>query len=142
MIGVVSALFLLGLVLRQLGLRRLCALCFGVSGAWVAGLLWFWLGLEGVDPLLLALLLGASASGGMYWLSSKLEKKWQVFKLPFFLSALALFALLLRPQWALDWWLWLILALLWGLAGLIFVWRESPGMKKIFERVVECCKNW
>lgn len=116
---VITALFVLGLGLRKF-FPELCAVCFAVSAAWLAGLI------VGYNPLILATLMGGSAVGLMYYL--KLER----FKLPFLLTAFASIHFVLLREF--DWRVMAALAHVWLAFGLL----RGEWLKK----VVECCKNW
>lgn len=79
---------LAGLTLAVNRWRRLkiCPICAGVSLTWILLLVARELGGE-IDPVVLALLLGASAAGSAYWLEKKLPPGrsavwWKVFFIP------------------------------------------------------------
>ena len=131
-------LFFAGLLLRKV-FKNLCALCFAVAGTWILLLFSDALGWISVDVLILAIYMGGSAVGLMYFLSSKLPEKYHLFKLPFILTLFGLIYLFLggtRDNYALE------LLLLWILFVIIFVLKVSPTLQKIGREIIKCCKNW
>ena len=135
MLGVLLLIFTLFVVL--LGLRNLfpkiCAICLAVTLTWLYGLFAGW------DEVILALLMGGSAVGSMYYLGSKLPEKFGVFKLPYLLSALVLAYAILEKEFNVL--LFLFIVGLWIVFALVFLLRNGIG-KNWFKKVVECCRNW
>ena len=115
----ITGAFLVLLVLRT-WLPSLCAICLATGLTWLYGLFAGW------NPVIIAMLMGGSAVGLMYYL--KLER----FKLPFLLTAFSVvyFVLLRTVELRIV----IFLALLW----LAFSVLRGNWLKK----VVECCKNW
>lgn len=128
----VTGLFLLSLGLKKF-FPRLCAICFAVSVTWAAGLV------LRSDPTILAILMGGSAVGLMYYLAGVLPRRFMVFKLPYLVTAFVLIFFVLRAEFDPP----SLLALLgvWILFGLMFLFRDGRT-RAWFKKVVECCKNW
>ena len=128
----IFTLFVVSLGLRNL-FPKICAICLAVTLTWLYGLFSGW------NAVVLALLMGGSAVGSMYYLGSKLPEKFGVFKLPYLLSALVLAYAILEKK--LNIYTLLFLVGLWILSVSVFFLRNGVG-KNWFKKVVECCKNW
>ena len=115
-----------------------CVICISVTTTWVVGLVLYFTGYL-TDPLLLALLMGTSVTGGYYYLDAKYEVL-HFFRLPLFLSLLTTaFSIL---SLTVEWKAFLLLSCLWVVFGLIYGYRTSPAFSGLVKRVIECCKNW
>lgn len=132
-------LFIVFLALRTVFRLKLCAICASVSGTWIIFLLLFYFGYA-IDPVLIGILLGGTAVGLMYFLEKKMQEKYGIFRLAFYLTAIVIAYMLLggiitMPAVA-------ILAFLWLLSALLFWGREKKGVKSWAKKIIECCKNW
>jgi hypothetical protein len=136
----ITGLFFISLGLKKL-FPSLCAICFSVFAAWLLGLLLYFLDQTfiGIDPLILALLMGGSAVGILYYLESVLPEKFFVFKLPYLLSAFAFFYFVLKLKINLS--VAVFIIVLWAIFGLVFLFRNKTA-GKLFKRIIECCRNW
>lgn len=84
LLSILVILFPVGILLKGV-FPHLCAICFATSAAWILGLLYMLIGLDFVgeiDLIPLGIFMGGSVVGSMYYLSSKLQKENQLFKLP------------------------------------------------------------
>ena len=131
-------LFFVGLGLRVF-LKNLCALCFAIAGTWIILIgenLFF-----GIitDTLVLGIYMGASATGFLYFLSTKLKEKYYIFKLPFLLT---LFSMIYFFIFGLDKNIVFTLFLLWLLFLSVFIFRNYPKLKHLASKIIECCRNW
>ncbi len=136
---VITALFGTSLGLRSWPGLRVCALCAAVSGTWLILLVLFYAG-AAVDPVLLGILMGGSVVGGLYWFQQTLPRAASLFTLPFFLTGvLGVYGILKADssQYTL-----MLLAVLWSLFLVIYVWQKVPGLRTASEKIIECCKNW
>lgn len=133
--GGIGMLFFAWLLVKSLTKSQgLCAICAAVSTSWLVllGLRFFKLY---ENELLLAILLGASATGGYYWLSR--HRRLGIFKFPIFLSLVI--GVYLIARWQID----LGLLLLAGATWLLFWFFSFGSLNKGFlKKVIECCKNW
>jgi hypothetical protein len=134
------ALFLLAILLRTV-FPGLCAVCFAVFGTWLVGIL---LHVSGqttiyIDAHMLALLMGGSAVGFMYYLASKVPEKYQLFKFPYLLTAFSVLYFVLNAH--ADIRVLLLLAVVWVGFGLVFLARHQHG-KRLFHTLVACCRDW
>ena len=129
---VIVALFFVGLVLQTF-FQRLCAICFAVSLTWLYGLLTGW------DPLILAMLMGGSAVGLMYYLGTKFPSGFGFFKLPYLVTAFVVIESFLSRS--LEMKTFLILIGVWIVFLIVYIFRKGIGASW-FKKVVECCKNW
>ena len=128
----ITVLFFFSLLLKR-KFQDLCAICSAVMLVWVIGLFF------GFNPLILGILMGGSAIGFMYYLGSKWPEKFNVFKLPYLLTAFTLIYFVLVKEF--DAASMLALAGVWLLFGALFIFRNG-GAAGWFEKVVGCCKNW
>ena len=121
----------------SLGLRlwfpRMCAICSAVTLTWLYGLFVGW------DVVVLAILMGGSAVGLLYYLGTKFPSGFGFFKLPYLLTALVIIESVLLRSLETD--SFLALVGVWGVFLIIYIFRNSGG-KNWFKKVVECCKNW
>ena len=123
--------------LLSLGLRvwfpRVCAICSAVTLTWLYGLFAGW------DTAVLAMLMGGSAVGLMYYLGTKFPSGFGFFKLPYLLTAFVIIEFVLLRS--LETSTLLVLVGVWAFFLIVYSSRNSGG-KKWFKKVVECCKNW
>lgn len=140
LITTITILFLLGILIRK-KISNLCALCFAVAGTWILGLGYYFMGNNEmlVNKLSLGILMGGSAVGSMYYLSSKLPEKYSLFKLPYFLSFI-LFIYFIFEQMGLF--ALVGLGILWVLFLTLFIFRNDGRFKNIINQIIKCCKNW
>ncbi|PIR88072.1 MAG: hypothetical protein COU10_01070 [Candidatus Harrisonbacteria bacterium CG10_big_fil_rev_8_21_14_0_10_45_28] len=112
----------------------LCAICASTTTTWLGLLGLRFLGLYEND-ILLAVLLGASATGGYYWLGK--SGNFALYKLPIFLSLIV--GAYLIAWWQVSWTLILLISVVW-----ILFWIFSFGAKNkgLLKKIIECCKNW
>ena len=134
------ALFLLAMLLRTV-FPGLCAICFAVFGTWLVGIL---LHVSGqtmiyIDGYMLALLMGGSAVGFMYYLASTLPERYQLFKFPYLLTTFSVLYFVLNAR--ADFRVPLLLAVLWAGFGLVFLARHQRG-KRLFHTLIACCRDW
>lgn len=136
---IIILLFLLGLLLRSFTSLQVCALCGAVSGTWL-GLLGTRFAGMSVDPALLGLLIGGSIVGAMYAVEDRLPNAYSILKLPFYLSLLVLayFVLVGTASYLSI----LLLALVWVITLFIFKTRRHVQIKKLAQKIINCCKNW
>lgn len=127
------------LLLRSFASLKLCALCGAVSLTWIILLVLFYLR-TAIDPVLIGVLMGGSVVGLMYLLEQKLPEKYQLFKLPFFLTLVALVYGLLDKSFSGQ--ALLILGVIWILAGIVYAGRHVDVFKSLSKKIIDCCKNW
>ncbi|MEX0672728.1 MAG: hypothetical protein WDZ82_01255 [Candidatus Paceibacterota bacterium] len=140
----IIALFLGGLAAKSL-FPGLCALCFATAGTWLLGLSVFVfsleasLGIQEIDPVMLAVLMGGSAVGLLYYLSARLPEQYGFFKLPFLLTLFWLVYLMLAHEH------------MFGAAILVAgVWAVFIGMFSLKDthtrqwvtKIIACCRDW
>ena len=127
------------LALKPVLKLSVCSICAAVSLSWVT-----LLALRAFDwysnDVLLALLMGMSVVGGYYLWERHAKSDQLIFRLPVLLS-LAYFAwsvILLQ----LDLALFTLIAVVWLLHGLLYVYRNSPSIKPRVDKIIACCSNW
>lgn len=141
-LAAITALFVLLLIVKSISKWKFCVLCTSVGITWLALLILYWNGRFN-NAAIMALLIGNSVVGIYYLAEKKLPEKLHIFRLPFFMTLLlAGYELVtgtaisrLLPSL-------LLLAFLWLITGILFVYRDSPSFKKAVTSLIECCKNW
>lgn len=132
--------FLVGLIVRRFFFENLCALCLSVSLAWIY-LLCAYL-IYGVgNTLIIGILLGGSAVGGLYYFFSLIPQRYHIFKLPYLLSSFwAIYFVLNNFSFVLEEVLFLVL--LWIVFFVIFIFYTNKKFRVVGQRIIECCRNW
>lgn len=141
LIAIVSiiVLYVIGLLVHTITRWRFCALCVGVS------LTWLWLLVARLfgrvdDALLIGILMGGSAVGLMYLLERRLPERFSLFRLPYFVSAVALVYTVLGGQLrgsALA-----ALVLLWMAVLGVYLSRMNSRVARVVQKIVACCRDW
>lgn len=132
----ITALFVVGLLARNLLIRQLCAICFGISASWLVLLTLYKLS-RFDNPLLLALLMGQSITGIFYLLRRRLAESLRAFTLPFFLSLTVLAYWLVGGRVAVLP-VFGFLLLVWIVAYVLFTTSSDKG-NKVAQAVITCC---
>ncbi len=136
----ISGLFFMFLVLKEATRRSWCVLCASIAATWIAALILFWKGLF-QDTFLLGLMMGQSITGVYY-----LTDRWKggtgagVFRLPFMLTLIVLFAGLVKGKEVVGGAL--VAGVAWTVMLLIFVLRKNGIVKHVAKKIIQCCKNW
>lgn len=142
LLSILVILFPVGILLKKI-FPRLCAICFATSVAWILGLLYMLIGLDFVgeiDLIPLGIFMGGSVVGSMYYLSSKLQKEKQLFKLPYIVTLFTFVNIIITRDYGS---LIIIGNLILWLMFLTMYWmRNNKSLKQTIARVIECCKNW
>jgi len=137
----IVVLFLVGILLQKV-FPKLCALCFATSVAWVLGLgylIIYGSDANTIDTLSVAILMGGSAAGSMYYISSRVKESWQIFKLPYLVTLFSFIYIVLTLQSYIE--LILGVVLLWLLFFIVYLFRNTR-MQTWAQKIIECCKNW
>lgn len=129
--------FLVGLVIRKI-FSNLCAICFSVSSTWLILQVLLFKG-KSIDPVIIALLMGGSIVGMLYYLGAKIKDNYQIFKFPFLVTAFAFAYAVVSQKIELK--TILVIGFLWIVFGTVFIFREHR-FKNIALKLIECCKNW
>lgn len=136
----IVVLFYAGLLLKpRLKKVKFCTVCAAVSATWLLLLLarildWF------DNEVLLALLLGESVVGGYYLVESKVRGALLVFRLPFLLTLS--FAAYSIVAMATSLPVSGVVAAVWMLHGLLYVYRNDPSIRQKVDHIVACCSKW
>ncbi len=138
LIGIV-VLFALLVAFRSIGVFKICALCGAVSIAWLTLLVLFYANYE-INPVLIGILMGGSVVGLMHLLEQKLPEKYQLFKLPFFITFVFLVYFVLEKSVFIG--AIVVVVLTWFVAVVIHIGRRTEGLKALGKKIIECCKNW
>ncbi len=136
---IVSALFAIGIFVRQHTSKKICAICFSILSTWL-----FLLGVQKFgsynNNLLIGLLMGQSVAGFYYYARGKLPKIYRIFTLPYFLSTTFLGILLLTEELT-DKWTPLAILTIWIVALIIYVDRNDPATKAVANGLMDCCND-
>ncbi|BCX15746.1 MAG: hypothetical protein KatS3mg097_638 [Candidatus Parcubacteria bacterium] len=130
-----SIIFIFVLIFNAIFKKKICAVCASVFLTWLIFLVLYYFGYF-QNLLVLALLIGSSASG----IFNLLKEKLNIFKLPFILTLLTIAYFLLLKQ--IDIALLIFNLILWLLFALIFLFSKNQNLKSIFQKLIECCKDW
>jgi len=137
-VGIV-VLFAIFIALRTIFSLKVCALCGAVSLTWITLLVLIYLDYE-ISLVFTGLLMGGSVVGVMYLLEQKLPEKYQLFKLPFFLTLISLAYFILEQVFFIS--MVAITLLLWLFATSIHIGRNVKSLGILGQKIIECCKNW
>ena len=142
LIALIVVLFPIGILIRKV-LPNLCAICFATSTAWIIGLLYLLIygeNVSEVDIISLAILIGGSVVGSMYYFFSKLSREKQLFKLPFLVTLFTLVYIILTREFEML--LVIEVGVLWSIFFLLYLVRNNSKLKESVDRIIKCCKNW
>ena len=134
--------FIAALIARAVALKDLCAICAAVSLTWMTLILAELLADISTDPIVLAVLMGGSVVGSMYYLGARLPREYQIFKLPFILTLFWAVHRFLSDFSGVEFREIALLAAVWVVYALVFLLYRKPGWKEAGNRLIECCKNW
>ena len=130
--------FALLLVFKKITSLRFCVACVSIAGAWVLLLVLYWFGIFD-NLILLALLMGQSIVGVYYLLEKRLPQRYQVFRMPFLLSAtFVAYTTLAGLEFPALW----LLVSLWIASGLLYFYRHHPKLKSTVDHLLACCRDW
>ncbi|MEK7187272.1 MAG: hypothetical protein AAB691_00295 [Patescibacteria group bacterium] len=140
-LSLLLSFFILAILGREFGSKKICALCVSVSATWLVLLYNHWVYGAG-DPVLIGILLGGSAVGGMYYFFSKTSTTYQIFKFPALISFFWIAYQLITglPQGNLNEILFLLGV--WAVFIVIFILYENQKWQNVGKKMIECCKNW
>lgn len=137
-------LLFLKTIIRKSRKFEFCVICASISLTWISLLILFYLGFY-KDAILIALLMGGSIVGVFYFLESLVEKtkkkQLKLFKLPFLLTLIFVAYLIISPS-SLDVLVIVFLGILWMLFLLVFLYKKNKRLKRITNKLIECCKRW
>jgi hypothetical protein len=131
--------FILLLVMKKFLKFEFCLFCASIFLTWFIFLLLYYLD-KFNNLTLIALLMGGSAVGLVYLLERKLEEKFLIFKLPFYLSLIAIALMILTGNVYIE--LIIFIVIIWLFFILIFLFQNNEIIKKVFQTILNCCKNW
>lgn len=136
----ISILFVVFLIIKEASRRSWCVLCASIATTWIVALVLFWKGLF-QDVFLLGLLMGQSITG-IYYLADKWKGDTSagIFRLPFMLTLIVVFAGLVKGKEAAGGAL--AAGIVWAVMLLIFMLRKNKRVKRVAEKIIQCCKNW
>lgn len=137
-IGSIVFLFFILLVAKEFLPEKLktnfCALCGAVSLTWFTFLILYFVGLFS-DKIILALLMGGSVVGFLYFVGKKVIDSWKLFRLPFFLTLLITTYSVIELSFDIR--TFIVIILLWLVFSVFFLYRNTGIMQKI----IACCRD-
>lgn len=136
-----TSFFIGSILFRKITGIKLCAICSAVSGTWLI-LLFLYFIKGNADPLAIGILMGGSAVGIMYYLSSKLPENYQLLKFPFLLSIFWIVFKIIRDIEGDILREIFFVGIVWIVFGIILILYSNNRFKEVGKRLIECCKNW
>jgi len=136
---IILALFVPLLLLKQKFKWRFCVLCAAISITWIGLLLLYWTGLFN-NSLFIGVLMGESAAGLFFLAKKKAPECLQIFALPFILTLTILILRALNAGRTL--YAFLAVSILWIALGFAYAYRQNYKIKKLFDSLISCCKDW
>lgn len=135
----IALVFYIVLALKSLLKLSVCSICAAVSASWLALLTlrtigWF------ENDVLLALLMGMSVVGGYYLWERHAKKEYLLFRLPVLLTLSFLAWILVQLQF--DFTIVIVVGAVWAVHGLLYAYRNSPGVKPRVDKIIACCSSW
>lgn len=135
---IISGLFILGILARQITKIHFCTLCLSIILTWL-GLLASYLYGSFDDVVLVSLLVGQSITGLYFFIRDRVPRSLKIFTLPFFLSLTAAGYMMIKTDLIMS--AFAVLLGLWATAWLIFSYRSDPGKKPVATALMECCED-
>lgn len=135
----ITILFAVFITFRPFFSMKVCALCGAVSLTWITLLFLFYLKYA-IDPVFIGILMGGSVVGSMYLLEQKLPEKYQLFKLPYFLTFISVAYFLLAKTVSIE--VVSIILFVWLFMILIYAGGRVEKLKTVGRKIIECCRNW
>lgn len=135
----ILGLFIFLLFIKEITKLRFCVICVSISSTWLILLLLYWFGYFD-NMLLVAILMGESSLGVYYLLEKRVKEKFHLFRLPFlFLLVYIVYSLI---NLSIEIQTLLTLLIIWVLFFIIFMYKTNPKIKKVTNKIIECCKDW
>lgn len=128
------------LVIKSISAWKFCVMCTSVSITWMALLVAYWLGLFD-QPVIIAILMGQSIVGSYYFLEKKTKESLHIFRLPLLLTLTLAAFVALGVTTDLNYGL-SLLAALWVVLSLLYLYRQNPRTRIVVDRIIACCKDW
>lgn len=135
----ISFIFIASLAFKNMVVKKpFCSLCAAIASMWLV-LLVLYKTDRFSDQVLLGLLVGQSITGIFYFAYRRLPEALRIFSLPFVLSLTAVFYTFINDSVQLS--VYVLLAVLWMIAWVIFTYRNDPGKKVISKILADCCED-
>jgi len=137
-IGLFVLILIVKALLGKIG-EKLCAICLSFSLTWIFLLVMYYLD-RFENLLLIGLMMGLTILGLFYTWERNVKKQATIFRLPLLLTLvlvgyyLLTFENLIREA--------SLLAVLWVLFGIFYLYRNNRNLKGFIDKIVECCKKW
>ena len=138
LIGISLLFFLILAVKSLIGNKKFCVICISVSLTWITLLVLYFLKIF-PDKIIIAILMGHTSLGLFYLWEKKVREKFKIFRLPLLLSFIFIIYSILE---IFSFNSLIFLIILWSLFFIIYLFRTKKGVRKFFNKIIECCKNW
>lgn len=139
-LSAIAVLFVGLLIVKSISAWKFCVICTSVSATWMVLLVLFWLGIFD-QPVIIAVLMGQSIVGSYYFLEKKTKEELHIFRLPLLLSVTLVAFMALGVTTDLIHSL-SLLAALWVVLSLLYLYRQNPKTRIVVDRIIACCKDW
>ena len=83
--------------------------------------------------------MGASITGVFYFLESHIEEKLKIYRLPFFVTMIAIVYFLISKLIIETIYL---LIILWLVFIFMYLFQNNQTLRGISKKIIECCKKW
>ncbi len=135
----IIALFFILLLIKKVSGLRFCVICLSFTVTWIGLLAAYFLNL--FDSLVLIAIMAGMTLHGLYeMLEDKVQRKYEVFRLPALLTGLIVFYTGLTRS--IDAQYIIIVAALWLIFALLFLYRENSRFEGFVDEIIECCRDW
>jgi hypothetical protein len=138
LIGLFFFLLLLKLLIPDSVKKKFCVLCFSAGLLWIVLIILYYTG-KFDNVIFIALLVGGSVVGILHLLERSVNEKFLFFRLPMYVTLLVSAYYLLT---GFDFGALLVVFILWVVFLAVFSYKNNARVKKIIDKVVECCKKW
>ena len=139
--GVIGLFVLILIVKAFLGKvgEKVCAICLSFSLTWIFLLVMYYF--DRFENLsLIGLMMGLTILGLFYTWERNVKKQATIFRLPLLLTLVLIGYYLLTFENLIK--EAVLLAILWVLFGIFYLYRNNRNLKGFIDKIVECCKKW
>src|SRR3989344_7913610 len=114
---------------------KFCVLCASVLVTWLVLLISNLFN----NKIIIGILMGTSITGVFYFLESHIEEKLKIYRLPFFVTMIAIVYFLISKLIIETIYL---LIILWLVFIFMYLFQNNQTLRGISKKIIECCKKW
>ena len=140
LISIISLFFILLIIKHLTKSQKICAICSATALTWISLLILNFLGYF-QNKMIITLLMGMTLLGIYYIVEKSVRKELLFFRLPFLLTLISVFYSLISEISNLIAGL-KILAPLWLIFALIYLYRTNEKINIFTSDVIKCCRDW